>query len=144
VPLYDYDCAACGTRFEVVHGVHADPPATCPMCGKGPVKKAFNLPTIHFKGSGWAKKERRATSAPSASTAKGGEGAPATGGDGSSDRASASSDRGADSGDRGKASSESDTKGASGGDRAASGDGASKPTSSSSAATASSGSSSTD
>jgi len=60
VPLYDYDCAACGTRFEVVHGVHADPPTTCPVCGKGPVKKAFSAPTIHFKGSGWAKKERSA------------------------------------------------------------------------------------
>ena len=72
MPLYDYDCAACGTRFEVVHGVHSDPPTTCPVCGKGPVKKAFSAPTIHFKGSGWAKKERRATSAPSASTSKDG------------------------------------------------------------------------
>jgi putative FmdB family regulatory protein len=63
VPLYDYDCAACGTRFEVVHGVHADGPAACPACGGGPVRKAFAPPAIHFKGSGWAKKERRATSA---------------------------------------------------------------------------------
>lgn len=60
MPLYDYDCAACGTRFEVVHGVHAEPPTTCPICGGGPIKKAFAPPTIHFKGSGWAKKERRA------------------------------------------------------------------------------------
>ncbi len=82
MPLYDYDCAACGTRFEVVHGVHADPPTTCPVCGKGPVKKAFSAPTIHFKGSGWAKKERRATSAPSASTSKdGGAGSDPKGGD---------------------------------------------------------------
>lgn len=62
MPLYDYDCAACGTRFEVVHGVHADGPATCPACGSGPVRKAFATPAIHFKGSGWAKKERRAAS----------------------------------------------------------------------------------
>jgi putative FmdB family regulatory protein len=60
VPLYDYDCAACGRRFEVIHGVHADPPSSCPLCGSGPVRKAFAPPTIHFKGSGWAKKERRA------------------------------------------------------------------------------------
>ena len=33
MPAYDYDCATCGTRFEVVHGVHADPPTTCPACG---------------------------------------------------------------------------------------------------------------
>ena len=64
MPLYDYDCAACGRRFEVIHGVHADGPSACPTCGGGPVRKAINAPAVHFKGSGWAKKERRTTSAP--------------------------------------------------------------------------------
>jgi putative FmdB family regulatory protein len=64
VPLYDYDCANCGRRFEVMHGVEGAPPTACPLCGGGPVKKAFAAPAIHFKGSGWAKKERRATVAP--------------------------------------------------------------------------------
>lgn len=61
MPLYDYDCAACGRRIEVVHGVHAPGPAHCPNCGGGPLKKAISAPAVHFKGSGWAKKERRAT-----------------------------------------------------------------------------------
>lgn len=73
MPRYDYDCAACGTRFEVAHGVTADPPTTCPICGAGPIKKAFAPPTIHFKGSGWAKKERRASVAPGSSKTAGGE-----------------------------------------------------------------------
>ena len=60
MPLYDYDCAACGRRFEVIHGVNDAPPEQCPLCGSGPVRKAFAAPAIHFKGSGWAKKERRA------------------------------------------------------------------------------------
>ena len=64
MPAYDYDCAACGRRFEVVHGVHVDGPTTCPLCGKGPVRKAISAPAIHYKGSGWAKKERRATATP--------------------------------------------------------------------------------
>jgi putative FmdB family regulatory protein len=67
MPLYDYQCAACGRRFEVVHGVHADGPATCPLCGKGPVRKAISAPAVHYKGSGWAKKERHATATPAAS-----------------------------------------------------------------------------
>lgn len=71
MPRYDYDCAACGTRFEAVHGVHADGPSTCPTCGGGPVKKAFAPPAIHFKGSGWAKKERRATASAGASKSTG-------------------------------------------------------------------------
>lgn len=70
MPLYDYDCAACGARFEVVHGLHESGPTVCSVCGGGPVKKAFAPPAIHFKGSGWAKKERRSSaSAGSAKTA---------------------------------------------------------------------------
>ena len=61
MPAYDYDCAACGQRFEVVHGLHADRPTTCPLCGSGPVRKAISAATVHYKGSGWAKKERRAS-----------------------------------------------------------------------------------
>jgi putative FmdB family regulatory protein len=64
VPLYDYDCSNCGRRFEIIHGVNADSPAVCPLCGGGPVRKAIVAPAVHFKGSGWAKKERRATAAP--------------------------------------------------------------------------------
>lgn len=69
MPLYDYDCAACGRRFEVVHGVHTEGPTVCPLCGTGPVRKAITAPAVHYKGSGWAKKERRATSASGASKA---------------------------------------------------------------------------
>jgi len=61
MPAYDYDCAACGRRFEVIHGVHAESPTTCPLCGGGPVRKAITAAAIHYKGSGWAKKERRST-----------------------------------------------------------------------------------
>lgn len=75
MPLYDYDCAACGRRFEVIHGVHAEPPAACALCGEGPVRKAFAAPAIHFKGTGWAKKERRSSSAaPKTGAAADGEG----------------------------------------------------------------------
>ncbi len=73
MPVYDYDCAACGRRFEVIHGVHAEGPTSCPLCGEGPVRKAVTAAAVHYRGSGWAKKERRSaaakTSATDASTA---------------------------------------------------------------------------
>ena len=94
MPLYDYDCAACRRRFEVIHGVHADPPANCPLCGGGPVRKAIAAPTVHFKGSGWAKKERRASLGRSTSSSDDG----GSDGDGGKD-----GDRGKD-GDGGKPS----------------------------------------
>jgi putative FmdB family regulatory protein len=73
MPLYDYDCAACGRRFEVVHGLHASAPEACPLCGGGPVRKAVTAPAVHFKGSGWAKKERRSAASGSGSGSKDGE-----------------------------------------------------------------------
>jgi putative FmdB family regulatory protein len=89
VPIYDYVCGSCGHRFEVFRGINEAGPHQCPECG-GPVARAFVPPTIHFKGSGWAKTDRRATSAParradaaapasgsSASSQAGGSGTPA-------------------------------------------------------------------
>ena len=73
MPTYDYVCHHCGHRFEVIHGVHADGPAHCPVCGKGPVRKAFSAPSIVFKGSGWAKKDRSATSKPAKASSGSGD-----------------------------------------------------------------------
>ena len=61
VPTYDYRCTVCGHEIEVVHGVHGHGPDACPVCG-GAMRKAFVVPAIHFKGSGWAKKDRGASS----------------------------------------------------------------------------------
>ena len=105
MPLYDYDCAACGRRFEVVHGVHADPPTECPLCGKGPIRKAISAPTIHYKGSGWAKKERHATASKSSSSSS--ASAEASSGEGSSsDGSSSEGSSAAAKGDRAKADGE--------------------------------------
>jgi putative FmdB family regulatory protein len=91
MPTYDYECAACGRRFEVVHGVHADGPTACPLCGKGPVRKVITAANVHYKGSGWAKKERRSTVSSGAS--KGGAGGGVDGAkDHSKSEAAASSD----------------------------------------------------
>jgi len=59
VPIYDYLCTACGHRMEVVHGIHGHGPEACPACA-GTMRKAMVAPAIHFKGSGWAKKDRGA------------------------------------------------------------------------------------
>jgi putative FmdB family regulatory protein len=79
MPLYDYDCLACGRRIEVVHGVHAPGPTHCPNCGAGPLKKAISAPAVHFKGSGWAKRDRRATITQAAAKASGDTESPADG-----------------------------------------------------------------
>lgn len=52
MPLYEYQCLACGEKSEVLQRF-ADPPlATCPKCG-GEVKKLLSSPAFQFKGSGF-------------------------------------------------------------------------------------------
>jgi len=80
MPLYDYDCSACGRRFEVVHGVHVEGPTVCPICGKGPIRKAISAAAVHYKGTGWAKKERRGTATAGASRKPSGDGDVSDGG----------------------------------------------------------------
>ena len=52
MPLYEYECDACGHRFEVIQKFSDDPIANCPKCG-GTVRKLLSSPAIQFKGSGW-------------------------------------------------------------------------------------------
>ena len=99
MPTYDYVCENCRHRFEVRHGVHEAGPERCPACGKGPVRKGFAPPTIHFKGSGWAKKDRSTASrsasrAAESPTADSGSSSDSGGGD----KAAAANDKGQSSG----------------------------------------------
>src|SRR5215510_12712192 len=53
MPLYEYQCDACGQRFEVIRKFSDPPLETCARCGKGPVQRLLSSPAIQFKGSGW-------------------------------------------------------------------------------------------
>jgi putative FmdB family regulatory protein len=75
MPLYEYQCDACGNRFEKIVKFSDPPLETCPECG-GAVQKLLSSPAIQFKGSGWyitdyAKKKSSADSKPSGSSDKG-------------------------------------------------------------------------
>jgi putative FmdB family regulatory protein len=53
MPLYEYECEACGHRFELIQKF-SDPPAeACTSCSGGPVRKLLSSPAFQFKGSGW-------------------------------------------------------------------------------------------
>jgi putative FmdB family regulatory protein len=66
VPIYDYVCARCDAVTEVIHGIHAPSPRFCPACGaEGTLRKGITTSAVHFKGSGWAKKDRASSAASS-------------------------------------------------------------------------------
>lgn len=53
MPLYEYECDACGQRFEVIRKFSESDLDTCTLCGKGPVRRLLSSPAIQFKGTGW-------------------------------------------------------------------------------------------
>lgn len=94
MPIYEYVCTACDHRTDILHGINDPGPVFCPSCGgEGTMRKLFAPPTIHYKGSGWAKKDRGGSgagssrssrsSAASSTTGEGGGSSPG-GGEGSS------------------------------------------------------------
>ena len=52
MPLYEYQCDACGHTFEKIQKFSDPHEDTCPKCG-GKVQKLISSPAIQFKGSGF-------------------------------------------------------------------------------------------
>ena len=98
MPTYDYVCRACGHRIEVMHGVHEQGPTQCPNCHAHALRKAIVSPTILYKGSGWAKKDRGSSArTKAAAKAESGDGGP-SGASTSGDSGGSVSDKGSDKG----------------------------------------------
>lgn len=54
MPLYEYQCEACGNRYELIRKFSDPPLETCVKCGvAGQVQKLVSSPAFQFKGSGW-------------------------------------------------------------------------------------------
>ena len=53
MPLYEYECDACGQRFEAIRKFSESDLDVCSLCGKGPVRRLMSSPAIQFKGTGW-------------------------------------------------------------------------------------------
>ena len=67
MPIYDYRCTSCDHEVEVIHAIDGSGPEACAVCG-GTMRKALSAPAVHFKGSGWAKKDAQAASKAKKST----------------------------------------------------------------------------
>jgi putative FmdB family regulatory protein len=53
MPLYEYQCEACGHRFEKIQKFSDPLIEQCPVCGEKKVHKLVSSPAIQFKGTGW-------------------------------------------------------------------------------------------
>ena len=53
MPLYEYQCDACGHRFEEIQKLSDPPLEDVPEMRRGTVHKLVSRPAIQFKGTGW-------------------------------------------------------------------------------------------
>jgi putative FmdB family regulatory protein len=103
MPLYEFECEACKTRFDRIQKYTDPNPEVCPTCGKGPIRKMPSSPAIQFKGSGfyitdYAKKSSSEAGSKSGSAASESSASTSTSST-SGDSASKSSDSSSKSGD---------------------------------------------
>lgn len=71
MPFYDFRCVRCGATEEFLLAIDAPGPAIHAGCG-GALERMYAPTSIHFKGSGWAKLDRRGTSGDATGGASGG------------------------------------------------------------------------
>ena len=63
MPTYDYECGACGHRFELFQLITARAVRKCPACGKLKVRRLIGSGAgIIFRGSGFYQTDYRSKS----------------------------------------------------------------------------------
>ncbi len=53
MPIYEYECNACGEQHEFIQKFSESPKRKCPACGKLRLRKLISAAAFHLKGSGW-------------------------------------------------------------------------------------------
>lgn len=53
MPLYGFECGACGHSFERLQKLSDADPSTCPACGAEQVRRQISAPSFRLAGGGW-------------------------------------------------------------------------------------------
>ncbi|MDH5649511.1 MAG: zinc ribbon domain-containing protein [Gammaproteobacteria bacterium] len=53
MPIYEYQCQACGHEFEAMQKMSEDALTDCPECSKPELKKLISAAGFQLKGTGW-------------------------------------------------------------------------------------------
>jgi len=53
MPIYAFQCQACGHAFERLQKLSDADPTHCPACGEEQVRRQLTAPTFRLAGGGW-------------------------------------------------------------------------------------------
>ena len=61
MPIYEYQCEACGYKFEKLQKISDDPLKVCPSCGASKLSKLVSAAAFRLKGGGWYETDFKTT-----------------------------------------------------------------------------------
>jgi len=53
MPIYAFECAACGHSFDRLQKMSDPDPVACPACGEPRVRRQLTAPQFRLAGGGW-------------------------------------------------------------------------------------------
>lgn len=53
MPIYDFQCSACGHQDEMMRKASAENTMQCPACSKETFTKMLSAPSFQLNGTGW-------------------------------------------------------------------------------------------
>jgi putative FmdB family regulatory protein len=77
MPIYEFQCKACGHRFERLQKMADPDPAVCPNCGEPQVGRMLSAPQFRLAGGGWYETDFKKEGDKKKNLVEGSSGAPA-------------------------------------------------------------------
>ncbi|MDH4039552.1 MAG: zinc ribbon domain-containing protein [Gammaproteobacteria bacterium] len=77
MPIYEYQCQACGKELEALQKISDAPLEDCPACGASSLQKKVSASAFRLKGGGWYETDFKTGN--KKNLAGGGEGAASSG-----------------------------------------------------------------
>jgi len=53
MPIYEYECGACGHVLDALQKISDKPLVKCPECSRRKLKRLVSAPRFRLKGEGW-------------------------------------------------------------------------------------------
>ena len=79
MPIYAFQCDACGHEFDRLQKMSDPDPEVCPECGAPKIRRQLTAPSFRLSGSGWYETDFKKDGDKKRNLADGGEGAKPSG-----------------------------------------------------------------
>ena len=53
MPIYEYQCQACGHQLEIMHKMSEEPSKDCPQCQQPALSRQISAAGFRLAGGGW-------------------------------------------------------------------------------------------